>query len=52
MDLLWYGYENNYDPSEVGSVMGFSAEEIKSIFENFKRKHETTEYLRLSPLRD
>lgn len=52
MDLLWYGYENNYDPFEVGSVMGLSAEETHNIFANFKRKHETTEYLRLSPLKD
>jgi len=52
MDLLWYGFENNFDPSEVGKVMGFSVEEIQNIFDNFKRKHETTEYLRLSPLRN
>lgn len=52
MDLLWYGYENNCDPVEVGNVMNFSSGEIRNIFENFKRKHETTEYLRAAPLRD
>ncbi|MGD2034128.1 MAG: NAD(+) synthase [Bacteroidales bacterium] len=52
MDLLWYGYENNYDPKEVGEVMGFSKEEILGIFENFKRKQETTEYLRMGPIRE
>jgi len=52
MDLLWYGYENKFNPSEVGKVMDFSVEEIQNIFDNFKRKHETTEYLRLSPLRN
>lgn len=52
MDLLWFGYENNYDPAEVGRVMGKSEEEVVQIFKNFERKHETTEYLRLSPIRD
>ena len=51
MDLLWYGYENQYSPEEVGKVMGYPAEEIRSIFENFKRKHETTEYMRMPPIR-
>jgi NAD+ synthase len=50
MDLLWYGYENNYDPSEVGAALGKNEEEIKSIFRNFKRKQKTTEYLRMKPI--
>lgn len=50
MDLLWYGYENNYDPSEVGAALGKNEEEIKSIFGNFKRKQRTTEYLRMKPI--
>jgi NAD+ synthase len=52
MDLLWYAYEKNYDPSNVGEVMGYTAIEIMDIFDNFKRKKETTEYLRMSPIRD
>lgn len=51
MDLLWYAYANNYDPSNVGEVMGYSKDEIVHIFQNFKRKHETTEYLRNAPIR-
>lgn len=51
MDLLWYGYENNFDPKEVGEVMGYTPEEISGIFSNFKRKQETTEYLRMSPIK-
>ncbi|MGN6533006.1 MAG: NAD(+) synthase [Ginsengibacter sp.] len=50
MDLLWYGYENGYNPSEVGAALGKNEEEIKSIFANFKRKQKTTEYLRMKPL--
>lgn len=50
MDLLWYGYENDYDPAEVANVLGKKEEEIKSIFTNFKRKQNTTEYLRMKPI--
>lgn len=50
MDLLWYGYENNYDPEEVAPVMNKTPEEVKSIFVNFERKKKTTEYLRMSPI--
>ena len=50
LDLLWYGYENGYEPSEVGEALGKKKEEIKSIFGNFKRKQKTTEYLRMKPI--
>lgn len=50
MDLLWYGYENGYDASEVGAALGKNEEEIKSIFGNFQRKQRTTEYLRMTPI--
>jgi NAD+ synthase len=52
MDLLWYGFENNFDPANVGEVMGYSQNEVLDIFENFKRKKETTNYLRFAPIRD
>jgi len=52
MDLLWYGWENNYDPAEVGKVMGMTAEEISMTWSNFARKKKTTEYLRLPALND
>jgi NAD+ synthase len=51
LDLLWYGYENNYPPEEVGQVLGKSAEEVELIYKNFKRKQTTTEYLRLNPIK-
>jgi NAD+ synthase len=51
MDLLWYAYENNYDPAQVGEVMGYTTGEILDIFENFKRKQDTTEYLRMPAIK-
>lgn len=51
MDLLWYGFENGYDPAEVAAVMGKSEDEVKRIFMNFTRKQKTTEYLRMAPVR-
>lgn len=51
MDLLWYGYENGYDPVNVGEVMGYSSDEVIQIYNNFKRKQETTKYLRMSPIK-
>lgn len=52
MDLLWYGYENEYSAEEVANVLGKSATEIKSIYNNFLRKQRTTEYLRMAPIKD
>jgi NAD+ synthase len=52
MDLLWYGYENGYSFDEVGSVMDKTPTEIELIFNNFKRKQKTTDYLRMSPIKD
>jgi NAD+ synthase len=51
MDLFWYGFENKYDPKEVGEVMDKTPEEVKSYFMGFERKIKTTEYLRMSPIR-
>jgi NAD+ synthase len=50
MDLLWYAFKNNYDPEEVGSVMGKSRGEIEKVFGGFERKIRTTDYLRMPPL--
>jgi NAD+ synthase len=52
MDLIWYGYENGYDPSEVASVMNKTGDEIKSIYRSFLRKQKTTEYLRMFPIKE
>jgi NAD+ synthase len=50
MDLLWYAYEKEIDLEVVASVMSMTSEDIKSIFNNFARKHRTTEYLRSNPI--
>ena len=52
MDIFWYGFENGYSPKEVGAVMGETAERVEALFRNFERKRQTTEYLRMPPLRD
>ncbi len=52
MDLLWYGWENEYSPEEVAPVMEMTDEQVKKIFKNFARKKHTTEYLRTPPLHD
>jgi len=51
MDLLWYAFENKYDPAEVAPVMEMTEEQVKSVFVNFERKLRTTEYLRMPPIR-
>ena len=50
MDLLWYAFKNNYDPLEVGNVIGRTADEVEKVFGGFERKIKTTEYLRMPPL--
>lgn len=50
MDLIWYGWENGYEPEEVGEVLGKSKEEIENVYKNFERKRKTTEYLRRPPI--
>ncbi|HEX2936194.1 MAG TPA: NAD(+) synthase [Bacteroidales bacterium] len=52
MDLVWYGYENNYDAVEVSQVLGKTKEEIEAVYNNFKRRQKTTDYLRMSPISD
>jgi NAD+ synthase len=52
MDLYWYGFEHNYSPREVSSVMGETVERVEALFRNFERKRSTTDYLRKSPVRD
>jgi NAD+ synthase len=52
MDRYWYGFENGYSPEEVAEVMGESKEKVIALFSNFERKKRTTDYLRMSPLRD
>lgn len=50
MDLIWYGWENNYPADEVAKVMGRTTQDISTIYKNFERKRKTTEYLRMRPI--
>ena len=52
MDRYWYGYENDYPAKEVAEVMGETTERVEALFRNFDRKRNTTEYLRMGPVRD
>jgi NAD+ synthase len=52
MDIFWYGFENGYSAAEVGKVMGETEERVQALFRNFERKRQTTEYLRMAPVRD
>ena len=51
MDRFWYGFENGYPPKEVAGVMGETEERVNALFRNFERKRQTTEYLRMAPVR-
>ncbi len=51
MDLLWFGFENGYQPEEIARVMDLSFEEVQAIFINFERKKKTTDYLRRPPIK-
>ena len=52
MDIYWYGFENGYSAEEVAGVMEESTDQVKALFSNFERKKRTTDYLRMSPVRD
>jgi len=50
MDLIWYGWENDYSAKEVGEVMGKTELEVENIYKSFERKRKTTDYLRMRPI--
>ncbi len=52
MDRYWYAFENDYPAAEVASVMGETEERVEALYRNLERKRKTTEYLRMSPVRD
>ena len=52
MDRYWYGFENGYAAAEVAEVMGETVEHVEALYRNFERKRKTTEYLRMSPVRN
>lgn len=52
MDLLWYGWENAYTSEEVAPALDLEIKEVDHVYKTFERKKKTTEYLRMSPIRD
>jgi NAD+ synthase len=52
MDIYWFGFENGYSTKEVAVAMGETNERVEALFRNFERKRKTTEYLRMSPIRN
>lgn len=51
MDLLWFAQENGIPVPEVARVMNLAEPQVRRAFDDFTRKHRTTEALRLPPLR-
>ncbi len=51
MDLYWFAFENEYSPNEVAEVMGETEARVATLFRNLKRKRNTTDYLRMAPIR-
>jgi len=52
LDLLWYGWENDYQPEEVGKALELTADQVAHVYKTFERKKNTTDYLRRSPIKD
>ena len=50
LDLFWYAYEHNYPVHVVAPVMNRSEEAVGNIFQSFRRKQQTTDYLRMAPI--
>jgi NAD+ synthase len=47
MDLLWFGQENDYSPSEVAQALDLTEEQVARAYRNFQRKKAATNYLRV-----
>lgn len=50
MDMLLFAQENNIPVSEVSEVMALTPEQVQFAFNDFTRKHRTTQYIRTKPL--
>lgn len=48
MDLLWFAQENDVSIQKVTEVMGLSEAQVERAFQDFARKHRTTNYLRMA----
>ena len=50
MDLLWYAQEHGVPVAEVAAALGLQPVQVQRAFDDFTRKHRTTEFLRQPPL--
>ncbi|MDD2244615.1 MAG: NAD(+) synthase [Dysgonamonadaceae bacterium] len=50
LDLVDYGWENDYEPTEVALILGKKEREIRNMYKNLERKAKTTDYLRMHPV--
>ncbi|MBM3847013.1 MAG: NAD(+) synthase [Verrucomicrobia bacterium] len=50
MDLLWLAQERGVSAAEAAEVLGFTEKQVQRAFDEFARKHRTTEFLRMNPL--
>lgn len=50
MDVLWYAQEHGVPVPEVAAAMDLSEEQVQRAFNDFNRKHRTTEYIRTAPI--
>ncbi|MFO1156149.1 MAG: NAD(+) synthase [Rhodospirillales bacterium] len=49
MDLLWYAQEHGVPVEEAAEALGLQPVQVQRAFDDFTRKHRTTEFLRLPP---
>ncbi len=50
MDLVDFGWKNNYSPTDVARALNKEENEIKNMYRNLERKAKTTDYLRMQPI--
>jgi NAD+ synthase len=50
MDLLWYAQEHDIPISEVSQASRLTEAQIQRIYADFRRKQQTTEYLRMAAI--
>jgi len=50
LDLIWFGIEKGYSPSEIAAHLELSEEQVNRIALDIQQKKRTTEYLRRPPL--
>jgi len=50
LDLLWYGWEHEVPAAEVAGELDLTQDQVERAYQDFRRKKQTTEFLRTPPL--